>query len=71
VHFAKRGAAVLLFLLMIGIVAVVFLYRSTPLGNTAQTRFDTIIVSGCPANPDGGPLPVQRERVSGLVLRQH
>ncbi|MFL6465052.1 MAG: YdcF family protein [Bryobacteraceae bacterium] len=63
-YFAKRVTAVLLFLLMIGIVAVVFLYRSTPLGNTAQTRFDTIIVLGCPASPDGGPSPVQRERVS-------
>ena len=63
-HFVKRAAVVLPFLVAVGIVAVIFLYRSTPLSNTAQARFDTIIVLGCPANPDGEPSPVQRERVS-------
>ncbi len=49
---------------MAGVAAAVLLYRSIPLGNTEQARFDTIIVLGCPANPDGKPSPVQRERVS-------
>ncbi len=60
----KRIAVILPFLAVVGIVAVVLLYRSIPLGNTTQAKFDTIIVLGCPANPDGGPSPVQRERVS-------
>ena len=48
----------------IGISAAVLLYRSVPIGNTEQTKFDTIIVLGCPADPGGKPSPVQRERVS-------
>ncbi len=54
----------LLCLAITSIGAAAFLYRSTPLGNTAQTRFDTIIVLGCPADPGGKPSPVQIERVS-------
>jgi uncharacterized SAM-binding protein YcdF (DUF218 family) len=64
VHFVKRAGVILPLLVVIGIVVAIVLYQSTPLGNTAQTRFDTIIVLGYPANPDGGPSPVQRERVS-------
>lgn len=50
---------------MAGVVTgTAFLYRSTPLGNTEQVRFDTIIVLGYPANADGTPAPIQVERVS-------
>ena len=59
-----RIAAVLVLAAVIGTIAVAILYRSIPLGNTARTQFDVIIVLGCPANPDGKPSPVQRERVS-------
>ena len=63
-HSAGRITTILIFLIAAGVMIVVFLYRSIPLGNTAQARFDTIIVLGCPANGDGGPSPVQMERVS-------
>jgi uncharacterized SAM-binding protein YcdF (DUF218 family) len=60
-HLAKRLSLALLALIVIlGAIAV---YETVPLGNTAQTHFDTIIVLGYPANPDGTPSPVQRERV--------
>src|SRR5258707_4463534 len=39
-----------------------FFYRSIPTANTGLTHFDTIIVLGTPANPDGTPSPEQRER---------
>jgi uncharacterized SAM-binding protein YcdF (DUF218 family) len=51
---------VALVVLMIGGAA--FVYRSIPTTNTNLTHFDTIIVLGTPANPDGTPSPEQRER---------
>jgi uncharacterized SAM-binding protein YcdF (DUF218 family) len=51
---------VALVVLMIGVAA--FIYRSIPTTNTSLTHFDTIIVLGTPANPDGTPSPEQRER---------
>jgi uncharacterized SAM-binding protein YcdF (DUF218 family) len=45
-------------------VGVVFLIdRTLPLSNTKATHFDTLIVLGYPAFPDGTPRPEQRERV--------
>jgi uncharacterized SAM-binding protein YcdF (DUF218 family) len=45
-------------------VGVVFLIdRTLPLSNTPATHFDTLIVLGYPAFPDGTPRPEQRERV--------
>jgi uncharacterized SAM-binding protein YcdF (DUF218 family) len=41
---------------------MIFLYRTIPDHNTGHTRFDTIIVLGTPAKPDGTPSPEQRER---------
>lgn len=38
-------------------------YVELPTRNTAATHFDTIIVLGTPARPDGTPSPEQRERV--------
>src|ERR1700736_474467 len=46
--------------LLIG--GVVLVYRSIPNANTSLDHFDTIIVLGTPANPDGTPSPEQRER---------
>jgi len=56
--------------LLISVVAFVALviagaaivYRSIPASNTSRKQFDTIIVLGTPANPDGSPSPEQRER---------
>jgi len=44
------------------IVVAAVVYRSIPTANTSLTHFDTIIVLGYPANPDGAPSPEQRER---------
>jgi uncharacterized SAM-binding protein YcdF (DUF218 family) len=42
---------------------VFFIDRSLPLSNTNATHFDTLIVLGYPAFPDGTPRPEMRERV--------
>jgi uncharacterized SAM-binding protein YcdF (DUF218 family) len=47
---------------LITTLATIFVYRSIPSANTALTHFDTIIVLGTPARPDGTPSPEQRER---------
>jgi uncharacterized SAM-binding protein YcdF (DUF218 family) len=52
---------------LVALVALViggaaFMYRSIPSANTSLNHFDTIIVLGTPANPDGTPSPEQRER---------
>ncbi len=58
----RRLLAIVLILLLIAILAPVFAYRSIPAENTTLTHFDTIIVLGTPARPDGSPSPEQRER---------
>ena len=57
-------------LVIFGFVAVVlyvgvvfFIDRSLPLSDTDATHFDTLIVLGYPAYPDGTPRPEMRERV--------
>jgi uncharacterized SAM-binding protein YcdF (DUF218 family) len=54
--------AVVLVLVILAIAGAVIIYRRIPSSNTSLTRFDTIIVLGTPANPDGTPSPEQRER---------
>jgi uncharacterized SAM-binding protein YcdF (DUF218 family) len=49
-------------LIIVAIAGVVFIYQSIPTADTSLTHFDTIIVLGTPANPDGTPSPEQRER---------
>ena len=54
----------LLILLAILFAVVVYAnYASLPTSNTSATHFDTIIVLGFPANPDGTPSPEERARV--------
>ena len=53
------AAFALLFLCVAGIAT---LYLTIPASNTALTHFDTIIVLGYPASPDGTPSPEQRAR---------
>lgn len=38
-----------------------------PLGNTASTRFDALIVLGSPADDEGNPAPAQLSRVTEAV----
>lgn len=50
-------------LLIAATLAVVGTYETLPTHNTDQARFDTIIVLGSPADPDGKASVEQRERV--------
>ncbi|WP_263375925.1 YdcF family protein [Granulicella aggregans] len=54
-------------LLLLAIAAVAINRAAIPNHNTAVTHFDTIIVLGYPANPDGTPSPDERERVLEAV----
>jgi uncharacterized SAM-binding protein YcdF (DUF218 family) len=49
-------------LVVVAIVGALSIDRTIPTHNTSLTHFDTIIVLGTPANPDGTPSPEQRER---------
>ncbi len=49
------------------VAAVVVTYRTVPTHNTEATHFDTLIVLGCPADPDGKASPEERERVLAAV----
>ncbi|HEY4049429.1 MAG TPA: YdcF family protein [Acidobacteriaceae bacterium] len=49
------------------IASIAILYFSIPTGNTAQNRFDVIVVLGSPTNSDGSLSPVERESVLEAV----
>ena len=53
---------ILFALFAVTLAAAAFVVESIPTANTSLTHFDTIIVLGAPANPDGTPSPEQRER---------
>lgn len=53
--------------LVLGLLAVVATYETVPTHNMEATHFDTLIVLGSPADPDGKPSPEQRERVMEAV----
>jgi uncharacterized SAM-binding protein YcdF (DUF218 family) len=52
---------------LIAVLVVTINYRTVTAGDTSQAHFDTIVVLGNPANPDGTPGPEQRERVMESV----
>ena len=59
-----RRLVIFAFVCVVVYVGVVFfINRSLPLSNTDATHFDTLIVLGYPAFPDGTPRPEMRERV--------
>jgi uncharacterized SAM-binding protein YcdF (DUF218 family) len=58
----RKLLTIVISIVILAIVGTVFLYRVIPDHNTDLTRFDTIIVLGTPAKPDGTPSPEQRER---------
>lgn len=58
----RRLLVALFVLCAIPIVSAVFVYRNIPTSNTGLSHFDTLIVLGTPANPDGSASPEQRER---------
>ena len=58
-----RNILIVVFMLaLLAIATVAFVYEGIPTHNTGLTHFDTIIVLGTPAKPDGTPSPEQRER---------
>jgi uncharacterized SAM-binding protein YcdF (DUF218 family) len=61
-HTLRKLLIALVVLIVVAITGVVFVYQSIPTADTNLTHFDTIIVLGPPANPDGTPSPEQRER---------
>lgn len=61
---------ILIILLAVGFVVIVcaaFVYRNIPNGSTNLRHFDTLIVLGNPAMPDGTPSPEERERTLEAV----
>ncbi|CAN5472571.1 hypothetical protein BH10ACI4_BH10ACI4_22640 [soil metagenome] len=63
----SRTLYVVAIVLFTFIVALVVNDLSIPNHNTDATHFDTLVVLGCPTNPDGTPSPEQRERVLEAV----
>jgi uncharacterized SAM-binding protein YcdF (DUF218 family) len=61
-HTLRKLLVVLAVLVVAAIAGVALLYWSIATSDTNLTHFDTIIVLGTPANPDGTPSPEQRER---------
>jgi hypothetical protein len=64
---ARRILLALLIVAVVAFGAAVVMYETIPRGNTQQSTFDAIIVLGYPANPDGSPSLIQRERVLEAV----
>ncbi len=58
----RKLLTVVFAIVTITVVDAIFVYRDIPTHNTNLAHFDTIIVLGTPANPDGTPSPEQRER---------
>ena len=61
-HTLRKLLIVLIVLIIAAIVGIAVVYRTIPTFDTNLRHFDTIIVLGTPANPDGTPSPEQRER---------
>ena len=64
---AKRILLALIVVVVLVFGAAVITYETIPRGNTQQSQFDAIIVLGYPANADGSPSLIQRERVLEAV----
>ena len=63
----RKILILLLAVVFVVIVCATFVYRNIPNGNTDLKHFDTLIVLGNPAMPDGTPSPEQRERTLEAV----
>ena len=60
----ERVLAIFGLLVLIAVLFVGLTYKTVPNHNCKRTHFDTIIVLGAPAQPNGNPTPEQRERVA-------
>jgi uncharacterized SAM-binding protein YcdF (DUF218 family) len=66
----KLAGRIVLFVAVLAvfvIAGIVLVYWTIPLKNTDQAKFDTIVVLGFPANADGSPSAIERERVLAAV----
>jgi uncharacterized SAM-binding protein YcdF (DUF218 family) len=63
----RKLLTIVLALFVAAIVILAGVYLTIPTSNTNLTHFDTILVLGNPANPDGTPGPEQRERTLEAV----
>ena len=63
----RKILIILLAVVFVVIVCATFVYRNIPNGNTDHKHFDTLIVLGNPAMPDGTPSPEERERTLEAV----
>jgi uncharacterized SAM-binding protein YcdF (DUF218 family) len=61
-NLLRKLLTILVVLFVLAVAGLAFVYRSIATTNTSLTHFDTIIVLGTPAEPDGTPSPEQRER---------
>jgi uncharacterized SAM-binding protein YcdF (DUF218 family) len=61
-HTLRKFLIVLILLVIAAMAGIAVVYRTIPTSDTNLRHFDTIIVLGTPANPDGRPSPEQRER---------
>jgi uncharacterized SAM-binding protein YcdF (DUF218 family) len=61
-HTLRKFLIVLILLVIAAMAGIAVVYRTIPTSDTNLRHFDTIIVLGTPANPDGTPSPEQRER---------
>jgi hypothetical protein len=61
-HTLRKLLIVFIVVVIAAVGGVAVVYRTIPGSDTNLTHFDTIIVLGTPANPDGTASPEQRER---------
>src|ERR1700678_2529662 len=61
-HTLRKFLIVLILLVIAAMAGIAVVYRTIPTSDTNLRHFDTIIILGTPANPDGTPSPEQRER---------
>ena len=66
-RIAFRLTLILICLCLLYPAIVLGLYFFADRGNADRPKVDTLIVLGCPTNPDGSPTPEQRERVMESV----
>ena len=62
-RWLERVLAVFGLLVLLAVLFVCLTYETIPRHNCKRTHFDTIIVLGAPALPDGNPSPEERARV--------
>jgi uncharacterized SAM-binding protein YcdF (DUF218 family) len=66
-RYLVRLLTTVVLLVFLGAAGLWLVYWTIPMRNTQRSSFDTIIVLGCPANPDGTPSRDERQRVEAGI----